>query len=118
MMRANALPVFFAAALLAVSAAAQEQSKIDAFLTDPIEVYDAEENYLDDYDVGSIDVKAVTILDQNADMIKLDFAGVHQPAWVFRTDVKSMAGCRVSASARHEGAKDAGTMGLDGDLCE
>lgn len=104
-------------ACMATPALAQE-SKIDAFLTDPIEVYDVNEEYIDDYEVGDIDAKAVKVLEENADMIKIDFAGQHEPAWIYRTDVKSPAGCRVAATAKTAKSKNASTMGLDGDLCE
>ena len=91
---------------------------IEGFLSDPIEVYDADENYIDDYIVDGIDAAAVKVLEETKDMVKIDFAGHHDPAWVYRTDVKSPAGCRVAATTKSAKAKNASTMGLDGDLCE
>lgn len=102
-------------ALVAYPAFAQEKM-IEGFLTDPVEVYDDNEDYAGDYDVGGL--SGVKILEESGDMIKLDFAGQYEPAWVFKTDVKSQAGCRKAAGAKVAKAKNASTMGLDGDLCE
>lgn len=117
MARKYVLLALFGAAMITGPAWAQE-ADIDGFLTDPVEVYDQNEEYIDDYDVGGIDAAAVRVLDANGDMLKLDFAGQHEPAWVFKTDVKSKAGCRKAAGAKVSKAKNASTMGLDGDLCE
>jgi|GEM_PF-4432705 len=117
MAHTRSLLTFMSAAMIAGPAWA-EQAKIDGFLTDPVEVYDQNEEYVDDYDVGGIDAAAVKVLDVNGDMVKLDFAGQHEPAWVFKTDVKSEAGCREAAGGKVSKAKNASTMGLDGDLCE
>ncbi len=107
-----------AAIVLAGPAFAQQGGKIEGFLTDPIEVYDQNEEYLDDYAVGGIDPLAVKVLGENGDMIKIDFAGQYKAGWVFKADVKSPPGCRVAAGAKPAEAKNGSTMGLDGDLCK
>ena len=118
MMNLTTLMAFLSAAVLAGSVWAEEAPKIEGFLTDPVEVYDENEEYIDDYEIGSIDAAAVKVLDASGDMIKVDFAGQHDPAWVFKTDVKLPAGCRKAAGSKVAKAKNASTMGLDGDLCE
>lgn len=116
MSQGRTLLIFLSATMIGGQAFAQ--AKIEGFLTDPVEVYDQNEDYLDDYDVGGIDAAMVKVLEDNGDMIKLDFAGQYQPAWVFKTDVKAEAGCRKAAGSKVSKAKNASTMGLDGDLCE
>lgn len=118
MRHTHTLLAFLSATMIGGAALADEQGKIEGFLSDPVEVYDQNEDYIDDYDVGGIDAAMVKVLDDNGDMIKLDFAGQYDPAWVFKTDVKSQAGCRKAAGAKVANAKNASTMGLDGDLCE
>lgn len=107
----------FAAMLIGNSALAEER-KIEGFLSDPVEVYDQNEDYIDDYDVGGITFENIKVLEEDGDLVKLDFAGAYDPAWVFKTDVKWPAGCRQAAGAKAAKAKNASTMGLDGDLCE
>ena len=107
-----------AAAMVASLAFAEEEKMFGGFLTDPVEVYDQNEEYLDDYEVGGIDLSKVKILEDNGDMVKLDFGGHHAPAWVFKTDVKAQSACRQAAVAKAPKAKTANTMGLGGDLCE
>lgn len=111
------LVVLAACAVFASSALAQDK-KIEAFLSDPIEVFTEDEDVVGEYDVSDIKATAVKVLDESSDMYLLDFAGAHKPGWVFKTDVKSEAGCRVAAGAKVAKAKNASTMGLDGDLCE
>jgi hypothetical protein len=103
--------------LLAGQASAQDQP-IKGFLTDPIEVYDQNEEYQGDYDVGEIDPGSVTVLEESGDMVKLSFGNSYNDAWVFKTDIQWPAGCRKAAAGKVEKAKNASTMGLDGDLCE
>ena len=115
---ARTLMALASAVMIGAPAWAEDEAAIEGFLSDPVEVYDQNEDYIDDYDVGGIDAAMVKVLDDNGDMVKLDFAGQHEPAWVFKTDVKSKAGCRKAAGAKAANAKNASTMGLDGDLCE
>jgi hypothetical protein len=95
-----------------------EEPKIEGFMTDPVEVYDQNEDYIDDYEVGGLSLDQVKVLEEDGDLVKLDFAGAYDPAWVFKTDIKWPAGCRQAAGTKVAKAKNASTMGLDGDLCE
>lgn len=95
-----------------------DEPKIEGFLSDPIEVYDQDEDYIDDYDVGGIALDQIKVLDESGDMVKLDFGGGLAEAWVFKTDIKWPAGCREAAVSKVAKAKNASTMGLGGDLCE
>lgn len=97
---------------------AQDTPKIEGFLTDPIEVYDENEDYIDDYDVGGIDLNGVKVMEENGDLVKLKFGAPYADAWVFKTDVEWPSECRETAGAKVTKAKNASTMGLGGDLCE
>lgn len=117
-MRTSSFLLVFAAVSLFAASGFAEEKAIDAFLGDEIEVFTEDEDELGIVDVSGIDPAEVKILDENADMYQLDFAGEHEPGWVFKSDIKSKAGCRVAATAKVAEAKNASTMGLDGDLCE
>lgn len=107
-----------AVSLSATSSFAQEKA-IAAFLGDEIEVFTEDEDDLGVVDVSRIDPAEVKILDENADMYQLDFPHKDELVWVFKSDVKPKAGCRVAATAKAAKAKNASTMGLEsGDLCE
>ena len=106
-----------AVSLSAWSGFAQEKG-IAAFLSDEIEIFTEDEDALGVVYVREIDPDQVKILNDNGDMYQLDFPGEDEPVWVFKSDVKPKAGCRVAAAAKAPKAKNASTMGLDGDLCE
>lgn len=106
------------AATVIGGAALAQEGKIEGFMTDPVEVFDQNEDYIDDYDVGGLSLEQVKVLEEDGDLVKLDFGGSYDPAWVFKTDIKWPAGCRKAAGAKVANAKNASTMGLDGDLCE
>ncbi|MEZ5931435.1 MAG: hypothetical protein R3F54_05710 [Alphaproteobacteria bacterium] len=112
------MTTFTALAWLLTGPAFAEDQPIKGFLTDPIEVYDQNEDYVGDYDVGSLDLSKVKVTGENGDLVLVDFGGQLNPAWVFKTDIQWPAGCRKAAGAKVAQAKNASTMGLDGDLCE
>jgi len=89
------------------------------FLTDPIEVFDKDEELIGEYPLDTLAVKSLTVRDKGGDMVLLINTDGSEFGRVFKTDVKSSPGCRVSVSPQPQKSQSATTMGMDnGSLCE